>query len=453
MSILNSAVRQSKLIALALVVALLAAVSACQPRTDPPPPLDPIGQTLSDLSATVQEIITTAGQTANGTLLTAAGAVQQDIDASASAYGDLLNKTINQVDASVKTNLDQLQTLTQQLSSQVQGTVRETADQAAALLVQIGIGNNAPIVKSYGPHYTTAATAANGLALHLHGVFPRADQSGYAPTLTVNGVLQPSSSLTSNDLTDLTFRLPPQTFPDGVAGITPPQIEIDIPYAKGNIFHKSIVPGEFHIQIATLPDSPVKSITLTTTTPGTTNFVPHPFQTQDVYLSSLDCKPHVDEPTLTPEPGWTFDPNSVKAVVEPGYPKGPSGTVDGPRVVTASPTSITMHASTSPACSWPFVEGGRTFYHYTYVELEPVVGAPVVNVQPLTLNWGDNLSADVPQNPGTWHLDVVLWNGVRLEGPPNVSNPWVTIQDLGNKVAYSAVDLSQVNLNDITPTS
>jgi hypothetical protein len=101
-------------------------------------------------------------------------------------------------------------------------------------------------------------------------------------------------------------------------------------------------------------------------------------------------------------------------VVGQGYPKGPSGTVDGPRVVTASPTSISMHASTTPACSWPFVEGGRTFYHYTYVELEPVVGAPIVDVQPLTLNWGDNLSADVPQNPGTWHLDVVLWNGVRL---------------------------------------
>jgi hypothetical protein len=450
MSILNNVVQQSKLIALALVVALLAAVSACQPP--PPPPLDPIGQTLSDLSTTVQEIITNAGQTANGVLLTAGGAVQQDIDASASKYGDLFTKTINQVDAAAKANLDQLQTLTRQLSSQVQDTVRQTADQAAALLVQIGIGNNAPIVKSYGPHYTTAAAAANGLDLHLHGVFPRADQGGYAPTLEVNGIPQPSSSLTSNDLFDLTFHLPPQTFPDGVAGITPPNIEVDIPYAKGHIF-KSIVPGVFHIQIATLPDSPVKSITLTTTTPGTTNFVPHPFQTQDVYLSSLDCKPHVDEPTLTPEHGWTFDPNSVKAVVGPGYPKGPSGTVDGPRVVTASPTSITMHASTSPACSWPFVEGGRTFYHYTYVELEPVVGAPVVNVQPLTLNWGDNLSADVPQNPGTWHLDVVLWNGVRLEGPPTVSNLWVTVRDLGNKVAYSAIDLSQVNLNDITPTS
>ena len=290
----------------------------------------------------MQDIITNAGQTANGVLLTAAGAVQQDIDASAAAYGDVLTKGINQVDAAVKTNLDQLNTLTQQLSSQVQDTVGHTADQAAALLVQIGIGANAPIVKGYGPHYTTAAAAVNGLDLHLHGVFPRADQSGYAPTLKVNGISQPGSALISNDLTDLTFHLPPQTFPDGVAGITPPDIEVDIPYAKGHIF-KSIVPGVFHIQIATLPDSPVKSITLTTTTPGTTNFVPHQFQTQDVYLSSLDCKPHHDDPTLTPERGWTFDPNSVKAVVGPSYPRGPSGTVDGPRIVTTSPTSINIH--------------------------------------------------------------------------------------------------------------
>ena len=25
---------------------------------------------------------------------------------------------------------------------------------------------------------------------------------------------------------------------------------------------------------------------------------------------------------------------------------------------------------------------------------------------------------------------VVLWNGVRLEGPPTVNNPWVSIRDL-----------------------
>jgi hypothetical protein len=447
MPAMTTVARVSRVIALALALFLTVTISACGS-----PPGEPIGQTLSDLGATVQGIITSAGQTANGVVLTAAGAVQQDIDASAAAYGDMLTKGINQVDAVVKSNVDQLQTLTQQLSSQANDTISHTADEAAALLVQIGIGANAPIVKSYGPHYTTAAQAAGGLDLHLHGVFPRADQSGYAPTLKVNGVPQPASSLTSSDLNDLTFRLPPQTFPDGVAGIAPPDIEIDIPYAKGHIF-KSITPGVFHIQIATLPDSPVKSIILTTTTPGTTNFVPHPFQTLDVYLSSLDCHPHSDDPTLTPEHGWLFDPSSVKGVVAPGYPKGPSGTVDGPRVVSASQESITLHASTSPACSWPLVEGGRVSYHYTYTELEPVAGAPNTQVQPLTLNWGDQLSADVPQTPGTWHLDVVLWNGVRLEGPPATSNPWVSIRDLGSKVAYSAVALNQVNLDGITPTS
>jgi hypothetical protein len=415
MPAMTTVARVSRVIALALALFLTVTISACGS-----PPGEPIGQTLSDLGATVQGIITSAGQTANGVVLTAAGAVQQDIDASAAAYGDMLTKGINQVDAVVKSNVDQLQTLTQQLSSQANDTISHTADEAAALLVQIGIGANAPIVKSYGPHYTTAAQAAGGLDLHLHGVFPRADQSGYAPTLKVNGVPQPASSLTSSDLNDLTFRLPPQTFPDGVAGIAPP---------------------------------PVKSIILTTTTPGTTNFVPHPFQTLDVYLSSLDCHPHSDDPTLTPEHGWLFDPSSVKGVVAPGYPKGPSGTVDGPRVVSASQESITLHASTSPACSWPLVEGGRVSYHYTYTELEPVAGAPNTQVQPLTLNWGDQLSADVPQTPGTWHLDVVLWNGVRLEGPPATSNPWVSIRDLGSKVAYSAVALNQVNLDGITPTS
>jgi hypothetical protein len=114
-----------------------------------------------------------------------------------------------------------------------------------------------------------------------------------------------------------------------------------------------------------------------------------------------------------------------------------------------------LHADTKPAkvCGWPIFEGGRTFYHYTYVELEPVTSAPITNTQSLTLNWGDHLSKDVPQSPGSWHMKVILWNGVELDAPPKVNNPWVSLADLSNKVGYSAIDLSTVDLSQITPTS
>jgi hypothetical protein len=457
MAILNSLVSWCRLIICIAVLSLVASVSGCGGGGKGPIPIpDPgvlVGQVLSDLSDQVQTIIVKAGHTADGVLLTAAGAVQQDIDAAAAAFGDTFTKGINEVDATTKSTLDQLGMLTEQLNSQVRETVRKTTEDAAGLLVQIGIGANAPIVKGYGPRFTTAARAANGLDLHLYGLFPRAEEVDYSPILIVNGVTQPKDALTSNDLYNLTFRLPPQTFPDAVTGIAPPKIEVNIPYAKGHVF-KSIVPGIFHIQIATLPNSPVKSATLTTTTPGAATTVPHQFRTEDVYLSSLDCRTHADDRTLTPRHGgWRFDPRSITPVIGDGYPKGPSGTVDGPRVVVASPTSITLHASTSPGtCFWPIFEGGRVLFHYTFVELEPVVSAPIVKVQALTLNWGDQLSLDVPQSPGTWHLEVVLWNGVRLTAPPTrTDSPWVTLKDLGTKVSYSAVDLSKVSLNDVTP--
>jgi hypothetical protein len=232
----------------------------------------------------VQAIIITAGQTMDGALLVAAGAVQEDIDAAVTTLGDQLTKNINQVDAAAKSDLDRLQALTKELGTEARATLDQATKDAAALLVQIGIGANAPIVRSYSPRFTTAAVAANGLNLHLAGVFPRAYEPGYTPTLTVNGVAQPSAALTANDLTDLTFRLPPHTFASGVAGISPPQIEVDIPYAKGHVF-KSVVPGRFHIQIATLPDNPASKVTLTTTMPVPPIMVPHPILTQDVYLN------------------------------------------------------------------------------------------------------------------------------------------------------------------------
>jgi hypothetical protein len=163
------------------------------------------------------------------------------------------------------------------------------------------------VVKSYSPRLTTAANAANGLPLGLHGVFPRADQPGYPTTLTVNHVQQPTDALKSNSLTDLTFVLPPQTFAHGVPGISSSDIEVRIPFAKGVVFHK-VVPGVVHVEIATVPDQPVKSISLTKTTPGTTTVISHLFQTKDVYLSSLDCHTHSYDVTLTPRSGWRFDP-------------------------------------------------------------------------------------------------------------------------------------------------
>jgi hypothetical protein len=428
-------------------IALALTLSACN---DPTPPGPLAGDVLSNIAAEVQQTIAQAGQTADGVVLTAASSVEQAVDAAIAAFGNQFNTSLNELDAKTKSDIDQLSTLAAQLGTITQNTVSQVTNSVSDLLVQIGLAN-APVVRSYTPDFTTAAQAANGLPITLTGTFPHAGQPGYTPVLKVNGVAQPSA-YKGNPTNTLQFVLPPGTFPDNVAGITSPDIEVDIPYSKGVIF-KSIVPGAFHLEIATLPDTPVRSITLTTTTPGTSTTVPHEFQTNDVYLSSLDCKNHLDQETVTPRPGWTIVPDSVTAVTNPGYPKGPSGTVDGPRVVTRSAASFTTYAATTPGiCGWPVFEGGRTDFHYSYEELEPVTSAPQTQTQNLTLHWGDQRSVAVPQSPSTWKMEIVLWNGVILDAPPTAANPWVTVKDLGNTVSYSAVDLQQVTLQDIMPS-
>jgi hypothetical protein len=442
-----------RLASFALAIGLCVALTGCP---DPTPPAGgTVGGLLNNLSTQVQQIIMTAGQTLNGTLLTAAGAVEQDIDAAAAAYGDLLTMTLNQVNTSVKSDLDQLSTLITQLTAQVQQTISEIADQAAALLVQIGFGGNTPIVKSYGPRFTTPSESANGFDLHLHGVFPRADQPGYAPTLKIGGVPQPTSALESNDLTDLTFRIPPGTFRPGVSGISPPEIEVDLPYAKGGFLglFKKVVPGAFHIEIATLPDSPVKSIQVTTTTAGTQSTKQQPVTTSQVELNSLDCKSHSYQAVITPDQGWTIETGSITIFTLPGYPKGPPGSVQGPNISNVSPYSFTVTASTTPYCPLLVDEGGRIYFHLTYTEQQTTGSPPVTRTQALSLGWGGQNSASVPQSPGTWQATVVLWNGVQLTVPPATTNVWATIKDLGNTVAFTAPALSQVTLDEVSPTS
>ena len=416
-------------------------------------PIDPVGQILSDAASSVQQILQSAESAGNGVVIAASSAVQQDIDEATSAFGDQLTKGLNQVDAITKTQTDDIMQYTKQLAGTTKDVLTQVTNNASDLALQIGLGTNLPIVRSYEPHNTTAAQAAKngGVTLVLTGTFPRADQPGYAPTAKVNGETIPNA-ITGNQTNSLTFHIPASAFSRS-SGLPSPIIEADLPFSSGHLFNQRIVPGVFRFTVVTLPDSPTLSLTLTTTTPGTSQSRVHPVTTKTEYLSSLNCHTATYTQVVGPsQPGWTIDPTSVQQHETNGYPKGNSGTYVLPYASAAGQSSLTLTATTypDPLCTFATPMGGRLNFYFTYNELEPVVGSPTVTTQSLKLDWGDAPSYPVPEPPGTWQLDAVLFDGTHITAPPTqTGNPWVQVTDLGTRVAIRTGNLTSIDLSNV----
>lgn len=438
---------------------LLASLTACTGEDGPALP-DPVGATvgsiLEGVTQDLNETIATLGDSATEVARQLGGQIQLTIDQATSAFATLLNDSLNQVDAETKQTLNEIQLLVDDLSAQSQQVLTQASDQAQLLMSQIPFTNKNPRVTGYTPRFTTPATSDAGLLLRLDGAFSGAAEPGYTPVLKVNGT-EVTNALKSNVLTRLEFLLPGKLFtqPDH----TSPDITVELPYEKGSIFHKKIVPGIFHFSIATLPNTPVRNVILSTTVPVKVQHTQE-VTTQQFGYSSLDCKPHSDSLDFSPQAGWYIDTTSVRINVLEGYPRGPSGTVTGPQLSAVGPTGFTVKISTAPACFWPIVEGGRTHFTVSYRMVQTVDGDPKTETcsldQPragcpnLALQWDGSNDVAVPQNPGRWSLALVLFNGTNIAVGPGAgapANPWVSIHDLGTHVQFSATALDKLPYN------
>jgi hypothetical protein len=424
------------------------------------PVIDPVGSILQGFTSSVDEILVQLGSTATDVTRQLGGQIQLIIDQATSAFATELNTAVNDVDAETKQTLNQIRGLVDDLGQQSQQVLTQASDSAQLLLSKIPFINNNPRVTSYTPRFTTPDASASGLLMRLDGSFVHATDPGYTPDLKVNGTVV-KNALKSTELTRLEFMLPAKLF------ITPgqpaPDVEVDLPYDKGSVFHKTVVPGVFHFYITTLPNSPVQNVILSKTTQLPPKTTRTDINSQQYDYSSLDCKDHNDSiPFGPPPPGSVIDMTSVHIDVLDGYPKGPSGTVTGPNLHGLSATGFSVNVSTTAACFWPVVEGGRTHFsvHYTILKTEQgevhtdsceLHGPP--GCPDLSLQWGGSQDVAVPQNPGTWRLILVLFNGTNIAvGPGGVvpTNPWVRVQDLSNHLQYDATALDKLPYNAMT---
>jgi hypothetical protein len=437
-----------------ILLAIPSLASSCDPGTK-------VGQIIENALAPVNQAIQQAGATGNGLLMSAGTQLQLAIDQASSAFAEALNDGINNVDATVKQSLNRISELSRQIATDSRGVLQQVADDATVLLNQIPFTNKNPQVTRYSPTFTTAEGAAQGLDLVMAGNFFKASDPDFAPTLRINGA-EVSGALKANTTTRLVFRLPPGTFTPGSL-LAAPNIQVQLPYERGSPFHKQVVPGTFNLFVSTLPDRPVRTVTLSTEVEGQPPVERQPFKSGETYVSSLDCAPHtVDLPFTPPAGGWTIDPLSARVQVTGGYPKGPSGTIDGPYFSQLGTTGLIVHVATRPACFWPIVEGGRTnfFVAFDVVRFGPRPKVTTVcdlssgpPCPDLNLGWGDSKVAAVPQRPGDWKLVITLFNGRTIVGGPGINQdtPWVDIVDTGGNVKFTAESLDNLSLGMFVP--
>lgn len=404
-----------------------------------------LGDLLSSLTSQVDTIITTAGNTANGLLASAAAEVQQAIDNASSAYQDDLSKTVTSLQGVEATTVAQLQVLVQDLSSSVQQILQQATLSAQQIVLSLPFANHAPQVTSYSPRFVAHPQSTGTTQITVNGVFFYADQSQYAPTLTLPGQSTPlkarevSTQQLEFDVPNSVFAAPvPGQFGDVSLGLSLP-----FPTTKDVIFHK-IVPGNFQLLVTTLPSSPVQSLTLTNTTTSTHTV----FQSVSKppagwhQQSNQDCTTKANVPyTAYPDSGWTVDTGVVPTIT---YLQNKSPGAQQVTINTYTSSAIVIAATTEAECFLGISNGsGDITFQVTFTE-EMTVSTSQTGTQMISINWGDKLIYSI--QPG-WTLTAKLFNGETLDfANADNTNPYLTVTlPAATSIAIAAPSPDQVS--------
>lgn len=391
-----------------------------------------IGEILHNLASDVQAVINDASSSANALALAASSNAQVAIDNAASAFGDQLDKSLNQVSDSTKQAIIKLQETVQELASTSVQVLQKATDDAQQIVNTLPFGHLEPQLTSFTPRSVVKRSGPNTL-VDFHGNFFYASQARLTPTLAVAGVtLQPSVNTTN----ELGFEVPLGDFPEPVTGLGSTPMTLNVPYQSGIVI-KSTRPGTFRILITTLPSSPVTSavVTNTTHTTGSRNQpVSFPATGQHWYISSLDGHDHhIELQAPTPPTGWSIDPGSAQIHIESSVEMKSQ-----PYFSTLDQHGLAVHVDTTSCRVGPFGScgTGRIQLYVTY-DLVQAFDIPNVTTTKVVLGWGDTRTFTVTRNE--WRVDVGLFNGSTLQvGPPGeTSNPYLKIEDAGTTVRIS----------------
>jgi hypothetical protein len=406
-----------------------AAITACDPVSTVT-----LGVVLNNLMTDVQETVARAGDTARGVVFDAGSEFTATLDNFSVAYDADLNKSIDALDGVTSRKLQEIESIVSKFSTQFDASSQSLATQAQQIVNTLPLASKSPQVRAFTPHFV--ASAQPRVDLRVTGNFPQAQQSGFAPSLTVGATTVSAAETTTQTLT---FPLSPASL--GAMHdnqITPATVELKVPYKPSIPLSRAKV-GTFRLLIGTLPPSPGR-FTLTRTVNQPTVETQH-YIGPTYKQNSEDHQDKVGKPyKYSPDLGlWRVIPATAKFIVESH--RGAEGRSWSWQWQSQQPSGVTVEVSTWWKVAYA---DGVVQFHVEFDEQRPMDNWQDQTTT-IDLPWGGQQVYNV--DPNRWKLSGILFDGTPFETAGSEDTRFLTVRVVGNTVIVKAKGPESVGIN------
>ena len=445
-----------------------------------------VGQIITQLQQSLDELL----QHANGTLANAAVLVQAQVDHFSDVYNDDLDHTVDQLNGSVATTLQSLESLTNEVQAGITTDITQATNTLSTTIDQLPLVSHVPTITSFSPHYVVGGAPGN-ISFTVQGNFADDVLGGsFAPKLVLCAAGEDPGGTVCKDGTTiaaqvttvgLVFTVPNVDFPQATAQDTPTTYAYLVADFKKGLFKLARGTAVAREAIVSVPPT-VGSISLD---PGpavgrqiTTGQVTTSGDGTQVYTnpapvagtSPLGADETVVPGTLvfhsqngsglwsyafpstspTPTVTVTTGGSSYSTVTIAGScPTDESSDIASSLEDVASslkPNALPInHPPSGPlhVCTLHHDDPGRVTWWLTYEAVKADI-AP----KPLDLGWGSQVVYDIV--PGKWTLNYSPFpaSAELITGPLQISQPQRT-DFLATSISDAKLTVAAANLKDV----
>jgi hypothetical protein len=397
-----------------------------------------LGAVLGNLTDQLNQIINAAEQAGRSLIIQAGTEVNIAIENAKNAFADLLDKAFADINATVRSTVDQLQSMLSQISDNAFSQLGSLTDTVQQIVNSLPFRKHQPQVTSTSPDFVVPTVTGYPISIRFKGNFELAATAGYEPVLQIGNQQFKPDAVTTQSLEFIVSvtSLFPALVP--TAGFSFTRVQLTLPWREsgflgvGHHDHRD----SYSMVIGALPPSPGQlflsySITSQVTSP------PRTFTSSAFYQSSASDagnNDNIDVPyAVSAETGWHVIRNTSQFHYwgqEGNYPADWSYSFvsdDGDRVVYKV-TTIHHKAGFS----------GLLHFNISFQENQPQTIVQNYGEQ-ITLKWGDTFV--IPYPVGTWKLTFTSFDGRHVEfAGSNTSDPFIKITDQGGQNVIGTAD-------------
>jgi hypothetical protein len=398
-----------------------------------------LGLTLSHLMDQLMQAID-AARNAGLTLEMEAGRqAYLTVQQAQNAYRESLNLTMDRVDNSTKTAINQLQIATDQVSSHTVSSLSTFGQQLQTTVSLLPFHDKEPKVSAVTPRWVVPSLQPEQtVRVRLTGSFEFAAQRGLTPSLSAGGkTYQPAT----NDNSSLQFELPASAFaaadPNKFGSL---RARVVIPWEKCRLAclgHQRLQ-DEYQILLGALPESPGQ-ISLVQFIPRT-RMVTAAKSSSDLYESAASDNgnnDHLGVPhQIVADPGCTFVPGTRayaewSSVGDHSWSWGPE---DAAHINWF--TSVVHHGFSGTSGQMHFRVTAQQACPQSYTDTVTTV---INSAAATSIRWGDRKA--FPSQPGTWRLSFKAFDGSATDfTSQDLAHRFLRISELGGAIAVGTVD-------------